>query len=353
MDVMKVGIVGGMGLMASPMARHLRGKDEIKVVAVHDRGDPRRERARLNWKEYGTELVPEIKDVVRGRDLDGVFVCCGKNGDDLSIILDLVQELSETKNRFLCHLSTVSPRFAREAQKFAASKGVHYVNYPLTGGPLGAEKAVMLILCAGAEDFFLKMEPVLKLIGKPKYFGERVDAASDVKLIGHLMVFNGLVGITSAAALHSECFMKGEIGGGAQTEFFDFLNQGAGGTKQWDLILRQGIADDLWEQGFFIKHAVVDAIYLAELLIERKIAFPSFLAVINLILSFSYVLNNYGDSFGTHRIVKELIANKSDDLDKFIFKNMISINNRSELLNQAINSLPKKLIETVLLGVKF
>ncbi|MCB9029941.1 MAG: hypothetical protein H6619_02740 [Deltaproteobacteria bacterium] len=77
--------------------------------------------------------------------------------------------------------------------------------------------------------------------------------------MGHLMVFNGLVGISSAIALHTEYFDV-SLGDSSQSDFFDFLNSGAGGTKQWDLTASKGIKDGIWNQGFLIPHAVIDVI---------------------------------------------------------------------------------------------
>ena len=83
----------------------------------------------------------------------------------------------------------------------------------------------MLILASGSESHYSKLEPTLQTIGNPRYFGTSVTAGAEVKLIGQLMVFNGLMGISSAAPLKSECFQE-TLSGINQAEFFDFLNGG-------------------------------------------------------------------------------------------------------------------------------
>ena len=122
------------------------------------------------------------------------------------------------------HLSTVSAGFAQAAYDLLSAEGIDYVNYPLTGGPLGAQNANMLILASGSESIYSRLEPTLQTIGTPKYFGPSVTAGAEVKLIGQLMVFNGLVGICSAAALKSECFQE-ELSGPEQAEFFRFFKR--------------------------------------------------------------------------------------------------------------------------------
>jgi hypothetical protein len=92
---LKVGVVGGLGLMSSPMARHWTVDGPVQVGRIHDRRtrDTRRDECRQAWRDHGVELVSNLHDVTAFPGLDGVFVCCGKNGDGLSIIATLAQGL--------------------------------------------------------------------------------------------------------------------------------------------------------------------------------------------------------------------------------------------------------------------
>ncbi|MGD9305606.1 MAG: NAD(P)-binding domain-containing protein, partial [Desulfobacterales bacterium] len=243
MTIKLVGI-GGMGLMLSPSAKHLKPEGPARFLRIHDRGtkDDRRDLCRQAWKDHGADLVHDYEPLVGDGDYDGIVICAGKNGDDCDIFRALVPHMQKNKKGqpFILHLSTVSAGFAQAAYDFLSAEGIDYVNYPLTGGPLGAENANMLILASGSESIYSRLEPTLQTIGNPKYFGTSVTAGAEVKLIGQLMVFNGLVGICSAAALKSECFQE-EISGSEQAEFFDFLNGGAGGTRQWDVAISKGV----------------------------------------------------------------------------------------------------------------
>ena len=268
MTIKLVGI-GGLGLMLSPSAKHLKEGGPARFIRIHDRGtkDDRRDACRKVWQDHGAQLVHGFEALVGNGDYDGVVICAGKNGDDRSILRSLVPLMQQHKNKnqpFILHLSTVSAGFTQAAYDYLGTQGIEYLNYPLTGGPLGAENANMLILASGSDSAYAELEPTLHTIGNPRYFGRSVTAGAEVKLIGQLMVFNGLMGISSAAALKSECFHEG-LSGSTQAEFFDFLNGGAGGTRQWDVAIGKGIRDDIWDQGFMIHHAVVDAIYAANL----------------------------------------------------------------------------------------
>jgi 3-hydroxyisobutyrate dehydrogenase len=264
--------------------------------------------------KHGARLVSRLSEVVRdeaGRPLDGAFVCCGKNGEDAPIIGELAAHLRADNGApapFLVHLSTVSNRFVHAAARYCHALGVRYVNWPLTGGPAGAEKGTMLILAGGDRRVFDALEPALRLLGRPSFFGERADAGADVKFIGHLMVFNGLLGITSALALHSMCFRDGIVGGPEQTAFFDLLNQGAGGTRQWDVIAINGIRDGVWDAPFLARYALVDAVYVAELCQDRGLAPLVTQTLFQVIHAFQTVLERHGDGIATHAVVRELVG---------------------------------------------
>jgi 3-hydroxyisobutyrate dehydrogenase len=355
-DVMTIKLVGigGMGLMMSPSAKHLKPGSPARFLRIHDRGtkDARRDMCRQAWQDHGADIVHDYKALVGDGDYDGVVICAGKNGNDCDIFRTLAPLMQRSKRGqpFILHLSTVSAGFAQNAYDFLSAEGIDYVNYPLTGGPLGAEKAIMLILASGNESIYSRLEPMLKTIGNPKYFGSSVTAGAEVKLMGQLMVFNGLMGICSAAALKSECFQE-ELSGPEQAEFFDFLNGGAGGTRQWDVAISKGIRDNIWDQGFMIHHAVVDAIYAAKLCRERGLPALVVIPMVATALAFAYLLNKFeGTPLATHAIVREMIQKNASDLDDFTARH-INYSDVDASIKNSIAVLPQRVKDSVMLDI--
>jgi 3-hydroxyisobutyrate dehydrogenase len=350
----KLAGIGGMGLMLSPSAKHLKSGGPARFLRIHDRGtkDDRRDMCRQAWKDHGADIVHDYQALVGDGDYDGIVVCAGKNGDDCDIFRALVPFMQRNKKRppFILHLSTVSAGFAQAAYEFLSAEGIDYVNYPLTGGPLGAENANMLILASGSKSIYSRLEPTLQTIGTPKYFGSSVTAGAEVKLMGQLMVFNGLVGICSAAALKSECFQE-ELSGSEQAEFFDFLNGGAGGNRQWDVALSKGVRDNTWDQGFMIHHAVVDAIYAAKLCRERGLPALAVIPMVATALAFAYLLKNHeGTSLATHAIVREMIQKNASGLDDFTAPHISYIDVDASIEN-SIAVLPQRVKDSVMLDI--
>lgn len=359
--MLRLAYVGGLGLMAGPGSTHLTPDGPAQVLRVHDRGTPgqQKDAFRDGWRQHGAELVDTFDATVGDGQLDGVVVCCGKNGDDTPIIAELTRLLNERCDGrpFIMHMSTVSAGFTTAAQDYCGQLNVDYVNYPLTGGPLGAQLGGghpngMLILASGKRAVYERLEPVLQRLGRPRYFGESVAAGAETKLIGQHLVFNGCTGICTGAALYAECFANGAMGGPEQSEYFDFLNGGAGGTRQWDVALSKGVKDDDWGTGFSVKHAVVDAIYAAKLADERGLPRVSIQPMINITLAFSYLIQKYPDrAVATHAVAREMVASASKDLDAFMTEHGAFGPNVETCIANGIASLPEAIQQTVLLEV--
>lgn len=345
--------VGALGNMLSPAAIHLtKPQAPARFLSILDRGalTPSYEQRRKQWSAHGADMVASF-DLLITENLDGVVVCAGKNGDDLEIIAKLVgciERLDTTKKPFILHLSTVSSSFVEAAHAFCEQHSISYLNYPLTGGVVGSVNASMLILASGDEDLYQRLLPTLSCLGQPKYFGKRITAGCEVKLIGHTLVFHGLMGMTNAINLRAQCF-KEKIGAHEQIEFFDFLNAGAGGTRQWDVALKPGIKDNFWHQGFLIKHAVVDTFYTVQLMLNKDM--PYFLAIpfLELSLFFSYVLKMYpNENYATQRIAR-ILNEESDKIGAFVKQHQSD--NFEKYLKACINALPYEIQKKLLWDV--
>jgi 3-hydroxyisobutyrate dehydrogenase-like beta-hydroxyacid dehydrogenase len=359
--MLRLAYVGGLGLMAGPASTHLKADGPAKVLRVHDRGTPgqQKDAFRTAWREHGAELVSTFDALIGNGQLDGVVVCCGKNGDDVGIIAELTRYVHERcdSQPFIMHMSTVSAGFTVAAHAFCTQMGIAYVNYPLTGGPLGAQLGGghpngMLILASGDKALYERLEPTLNVLGRPRYFGESVAAGAETKLIGQHLVFNGCTGICTGAALYAQCFADGVMGGAQQAAYFDFLNGGAGGTRQWDVALSKGVKDDDWGTGFSIQHAVVDAIYAAKLAQERGLPRLSIQPMVNIALAFAFLLHKYPQRpVATHAIARELLASVASALDAFMSDHGALSPNVGACITNCIAALPPAVQQTVLLDV--
>jgi 3-hydroxyisobutyrate dehydrogenase len=277
--------------------------------------------------------------------VDGVMLCVGKNGDDAAVLREILPRLENhpraghadpAQRPFLLQLSTLSSGFAGAVHQACRQRGLVYGNYPLTGGPAGAQAASMLILCSGEEPLYYRVEPLLQILGNPRFFGPAPTAAAEVKLIGHYMVFGGLTGLTAAAALQRQCLPESD-----PVEFFDFLNNGAGGTKQWDVALRKGLADQHWNTGFFCRHGVIDTLYATKLAIQKNLPLPVTLTMLQMALLLGRALKNDSNA-ATHAIYHQFHPDTRAETDAFLRENLADLD-PPKILERTLAGLPEEI----------
>lgn len=353
---LKLVAIGGLGTMLGPSAHHLQHSTVAKYIRVLDRKSTEKEKEmrRQAWRKHGGELVNSLGGLLLDGDFDGVVVCAGKNGDDFEIFSQLVPMLKMLTDQigrhyFILHLSTVSCDFVRATVAYCEHHQVQYANYPLTGGAKGAENAQMLILASGDEALYQKLLPMLELIGKPKYFGIEVDGGAVVKLIGHMMVFHGLLGISLAAGVHKNFHGLTQLGT-EQVDFFDFLNKGAGGTRQWDVALRQSLVDGFWDKGFSVHHAVIDALYTVHLMLEKNIPRMLVLPLLEVILLFCLALSKQ-KVIATQYVAQLLAETPAQEIDDFLSKRLSW--DVQECMHHCVAALPQEIRNTLLLKVRY
>lgn len=351
---LKLVAIGGLGNMLGPSAQHLQNSAVARYLRILDRGTQgaRRDKFRQAWQAHGAELVSDISSLISDGDFDGVVICAGKNGDDFRILTELVPMLhARKKNRdyFILHLSTVSCEFVTATQRYCVAYDLQYANYPLTGGAKGAAAATMLILCSGDNHLYARVEPMLQLIGKPNYFGAEVDLGAAVKLIGHVMVFHALLGVSLAVVLHKQIVGSPELGT-SQLAMFDFLNNGAGGCKQWEFPVRYGIMENDWQHGFLLQHAVIDVLYAARLLQAKRLPDLLILPLLQTALLFSYLLNANPDKELATQSITHLIATMpKENIDNYLGQYLsLDVN---AVFNHCVSSLPESIQQTLMLEV--
>jgi 3-hydroxyisobutyrate dehydrogenase-like beta-hydroxyacid dehydrogenase len=345
--------VGALGNMLSPAARHLSDDNcPGSFIRIYDRNplNVNRQQRREQWIKQGATLVTTSEDLIKKKDFDGIFICAGKNGDDIPLIKKFIRLINQYfpsgKKPFIVHLSTVSVEFVEAAYKACQSNGVDYVNYPLTGGAKGALNATMLILASGNRDLYERLAPVLSKLGQPRYFGKEVSVGAKVKLISHVLVFNGLLGICTALALQTKSIPLDPL---SQTALFDFMNQGAGGTRQWDVALRQAVSDQIWDAGFLLPHAAIDAIYTADLLIKNKIPAITIFPILYIASVFSFLLQQEENKTKATQSLLKWILNPSCALEKFIASSQHV--DPSIFMKNVINSFPQTIRQKIHLEV--
>jgi 3-hydroxyisobutyrate dehydrogenase-like beta-hydroxyacid dehydrogenase len=126
-----------------------------------------------------------------------------------------------TKIKTFIDLSTTGPRVASEVAKSLAAKGIVAVDAPVSGGPSGAEKGTLAVMVSGPKSLTDELMPILGVIGKVFWVGERPGLGQTMKLCNNLLS-------AAAIAITSEALVMGTKAGLDPAVMLDVINAGSG-----------------------------------------------------------------------------------------------------------------------------
>ena len=174
----------GLGTMGFPMAGHL-----VKVghtVTVYNRTAAKA----AEWqKQHGGKTAATPAEAAKGAAI--IFTCVG-NDDDLRQVVAGPQGIFQTAARgtIIVDHTTTSATVARELAAQAVSKGMHFIDAPVSGGQAGAQNGTLTVMAGGDAGAFAQAEPVIrafaasvKLLG-PSGYGQLTKMVNQICIAG-------------------------------------------------------------------------------------------------------------------------------------------------------------------------
>jgi 3-hydroxyisobutyrate dehydrogenase len=135
---MHVGFVG-LGAMGLPMTRHLVGAGHHVVVASRSRGPIDAALA------FGAR---EARDVAAlAADSEVTILCLPDSPDVVRVLDDALPALGPGK--IVVDTSTIAPEVERSQHERVTAAGARYLEAPLSGGTVGAEKGALTLMVGG------------------------------------------------------------------------------------------------------------------------------------------------------------------------------------------------------------
>jgi 3-hydroxyisobutyrate dehydrogenase len=149
-------------------------------------------------------------------------------------------------------LSTNSPSLVRKIHAEFAKRGVHMLDAPVSGGPVGAKSGRLAIWVGGDEAVFRRHKAVLDAMGdQARYIGP-IGAGSVAKLV------HNCAGYAVQAAL-AEVFALGVKGGVEPLALWEAVRQGAAGRRYtFDALINQWLPGKYDPPDFSLKLAHKD-----------------------------------------------------------------------------------------------
>ncbi|HEX7910276.1 MAG TPA: NAD(P)-dependent oxidoreductase [Paraburkholderia sp.] len=182
----------GLGVMGYPMAGHLAkaGLD----VTVYNRSWPKAEQ----WvAEYGGRAARTPREAADGADL--VMACVGNDDDLRSITLGEHGAFAGMARGtvFVDH-TTASANVARELAALAETRGIQFIDAPVSGGEAGAQKGTLTIMCGGEASAFERAAATLAHYAAAVTLIGAAGAGQLAKMVNQICVAGMVQGLAEA-----------------------------------------------------------------------------------------------------------------------------------------------------------
>lgn len=180
----------GLGVMGYPMAGHLARAGY--AVTVFNRTAARAQR----WVgEHGGQAAPS--PAAAAEDADIVLACVGRDSDVEAVARGENGALAAMKKGavFVDH-TTASAAIARELAAAARTRGLGFVDAPVSGGEQGAKNGQLTIMCGGNETDFDKVEPAIRAYARHSQLMGEAGAGQLTKMVNQICIAGTVQGLS-------------------------------------------------------------------------------------------------------------------------------------------------------------
>ncbi len=207
----------GLGVMGGPMARHLAARGH--TITVYNRT---RARAAAWVAAHGGRAAVTPREAAAGSAFVGI--CVGNDDDLRSVVLgpDGVLAGAAPGTVVIDH-TTASADVARTLHALALERQVHFVDAPVSGGQVGAEKGALTVMCGGDAGACERAAPIIEAyaraclrIGGPGS-GQLAKMVNQICIAGLLQALAEGMAFGSAAGLDMEAVLAAIGKGAAQS----------------------------------------------------------------------------------------------------------------------------------------
>ena len=157
-----------------------------------------------------------------------VFACVGNDDDLRSVVLGEHGAFKGMKpGAILVVHTTASAQVARELSAAAQSRGLHFIDAPVSGGNLGAINGSLTVMCGGDAAAFEAMRPVAMAFSRAVTLLGASGAGQLAKMVNQTAIAGLVQGLAEAIAF-------GQKAGLDMRAVLDVIGKGAAQSWQMD-----------------------------------------------------------------------------------------------------------------------
>jgi 2-hydroxy-3-oxopropionate reductase len=187
-----VGFIG-TGLMGLPMAKNILAKKFKLNVWNRTPGKTQ------ELKKKGAKVFDDIKDLVQNSK---VIVSMLANDDVCKAVLIKKIQPYLKKGQIVIDMSSTTQNTALEIGKALKKKKVFFLDAPVSGGTIGAEKGTLAIMVGGDKKIFNVVMPLFKSMGTAIYVGKT--GCGQVAKLANQTIVGISIGAVSEALILAE-----------------------------------------------------------------------------------------------------------------------------------------------------
>jgi 3-hydroxyisobutyrate dehydrogenase-like beta-hydroxyacid dehydrogenase len=212
----------GLGVMGFPMAGHLAQRGKVDVTVYN-----RTAAKAAGWvAKHGGRSAATPREAVAGADF--VFACVGNDDDLRQVTLGPDGAFAGMRIGavFVDH-TTASANIARELYEAAKSRGLGFVDAPVSGGQAGAENGVLTVMCGGDPEDYERVEPLIVHYSRMRKLLGPAGSGQLAKMVNQIAIAGLVQGL--AEAIHFG--MRADL---PMEEVIEVISKGAAGSWQME-----------------------------------------------------------------------------------------------------------------------
>jgi len=188
----RIGLIG-IGAMGGPMGQNLLKAGHALVVYSRTRTRPEVEQLIQAGATYAASPA-EI-----GRAASIVVTMVGNADDAREVTQGLLSTMA--RGSMIIGMETIDPATRRDLEREAAAKGVAYLDAPVSGGTIGAQKGALTIMVGSTAEAFERARPMLSVLGTNIYHCGPIGAGAVAKLSNNWIYLASMVTVVQSARM--------------------------------------------------------------------------------------------------------------------------------------------------------
>ncbi|HOZ94216.1 MAG TPA: NAD(P)-dependent oxidoreductase [Ottowia sp.] len=232
----------GLGVMGYPMAGHLALAGH--EVTVYNRNATKSEAFCAQLAGAGTVKRAQTP-ATAAAGVEIVLACVGNDDDLRQVVLGEHGAFAGMAPGavFVDH-TTASATVARELDALARSRGLHFIDAPVSGGQAGAQNGQLTVMCGGDPAAFERVRPVAMAFSRAFTLMGPSGAGQLTKMVNQICIAGLVQGLSEAIAF-------GQRAGLDMAQVIEVIGKGA--AQSWQLDHRgPTMVQDRFDFGFAV-----------------------------------------------------------------------------------------------------